>query len=68
MPLRRCGQPLRVIGFRGVRWWSYGNWTAELTTGGERVWLGTFNNPEEKAHLRELRPWLDLFLILEESS
>jgi hypothetical protein len=32
--------------FRGVP----GARTAELTAGGERVWLGTYSSPEEATH------------------
>jgi hypothetical protein len=50
MPPHRRNHPIGLPGFHGVRWRLYNTWAPELTAGGERIWLGTFNNPEEALH------------------
>ncbi|MFG1433386.1 AP2 domain-containing protein [Xanthobacter sp. V2C-8] len=40
--------------FRGVSWDAlYGCWTATITVNGKRLWLGSFDQPEEAARVYE---------------
>jgi hypothetical protein len=41
---------LSTIGFSRVHARPYDTMEAELTVRGQRVWLGTYNSPEEVAH------------------
>jgi hypothetical protein len=44
---------LGTAGFRGVRWLPCGTSVAELTVGSARIWLRTFNSPEEAARAND---------------
>ena len=55
MPLRRHVRSSK--GFRGVRLRSSSRYGADITTGGHRVWLGTFDSADLAARAYDAAAW-----------
>jgi hypothetical protein len=56
MPPRRRG-PLSITGFRGGRARPVGNFAAEISAAGMRLWLGTFDSKKEAACAYDGAAW-----------
>nr|XP_051219219.1 ethylene-responsive transcription factor ERF084-like [Lolium perenne] len=56
MPPHRA-LPRSSTGYHGVRLRLSGRWGAEITRGGERFWLGTFDSAELAARAYDVMVW-----------